>query len=178
MADLITLARPYAKAAFEVALESDALDRWSSMLSVAATVSSIDNVAALLSSPRLSAEQLARVLIDICGDSLDSKGQNFIRLLADNKRLKLLPEIAANYEILKANQRRSVEVEITTAFEVSQESSDRLAQALKDRLKRDIRLSSKVDQTLIGGALIRAGDTVIDNSIRGKLKKLAEAMNS
>ncbi len=178
MADLTTLARPYAKAAFEVALESDDLEKWSTMLSLTATLSSIDAVSAVLSSPTLAADDLAKVLIDLCGDELDQKGQNFIRLLAENKRLKLLPEISSIYEILKANQQKSVDVEITTAFEVSSEASDRLASALKQRLQRDIQLTSKVDQALIGGALIRAGDTVIDNSIRGKLNKLAEAMNS
>jgi len=178
MADLTTLARPYAKAAFEVALESDDLEKWSAMLSLTATLSSIDAVSAVLSSPTLAADDLAKVLIDLCGDELDQKGQNFIRLLAENKRLKLLPEISSIYEILKANQQKSVDVEITTAFEVSSEASDRLASALKQRLQRDIQLTSKVDQALIGGALIRAGDTVIDNSIRGKLNKLAEAMNS
>jgi F-type H+-transporting ATPase subunit delta len=178
MADLTTLARPYAKAAFEAALEGNDLDNWSQMLSVTATVSSIQTVGAVLTSPTLAAEARARTLIDLCGDELDQKGRNFITILAENRRLALLPEIATIYETLKANQQKSVDVEITTAFDVSPEASERLAEALKKRLQRDIRLSSKVDRSLIGGALIKAGDTVIDNSIRGKLTKLAEAMNS
>lgn len=178
MADLTTLARPYAKAAFEVALENKALDQWSRMLTLTASVASIESVSALLSSPVLAAEQRAAVLIDVCGDELDRNGQNFISLLAENKRLQLLAEISANFEVLKANQQKSVDVEITTAFEISPESTEKLAAALKARLQRDIKLSSKVDPGLLGGALIRAGDTVIDDSVRGKLKKLAEAMNS
>jgi len=178
MADLTTLARPYARAAFEVAMEGKELDNWSKMLSLAASVSSIDSVRVVLGSPTLSAEQLAQTMIDICGEELDKKGQNFLALLAENKRLGLLVEISAIYEIFKANQEKSVDVEITTAFEVSSEASDKLAEALKNRLQREINLESKVDPGLLGGAVIRAGDTVIDSSVRGKLTKLAEAMNS
>ena len=178
MAELSTLARPYAKAAFEVALQDSALDSWSSMLGVSAAVASQESVNALLTDPSLSSERVAQAFIDILGDALEGKGQNFIRLLAENKRLVLLPEISELFDILKANQRKSVDVEITTAFEVSSEISDKLASALKNRLQRDIRLATSVDKSLIGGAVIRAGDTVIDSSVRGKLKKLAEAMNS
>jgi F-type H+-transporting ATPase subunit delta len=178
MAELITLARPYAKAAFEVAVADNSLESWSKMLAVSASVSANDSVAAILSSPALATEQLAQSLIDICGDELDNKGQNFIRLLAENKRLSLLPEISTLFEVLKANQEKSVDVEITTAFEISSDVSNKLAQALKVRLQREIKLATRVNQNLIGGAVIRAGDTVIDNSIRGKLSKLAESMNS
>ena len=178
MAELITLARPYAKAAFEVAVVVNSLESWSKMLAVTASVSAHDSVAAILSSPALAAEQLAESLIGICGDELDNKGQNFIRLLAENKRLSLLPEISTLFEILKANQEKSIDVEITTAFEISLDVSNKLAQALKIRLQREIKLATRVNQNLIGGAVIRAGDTVIDNSIRGKLSKLAESMNS
>jgi len=178
MAELITLARPYAKAAFEVAMADSGLENWSKMLAVVASITDHEVVAAMLSSPSLAAEQLAQSLIDVCGDELDGKGQNFIRLLAENKRLSLLPEISTLFEILKANQERAVDVEITTAFEISPEVSNQLAQALKTRLQREINLSTQVNQSLIGGAIIRAGDTVIDNSVRGKLSKLAESMNS
>jgi F-type H+-transporting ATPase subunit delta len=168
MAELSTLARPYAKAAFEVARQESDLDSWSSMLGTSAAVAGQESVRAMLTDPSLSTERVAGAFIDILGESVGAKGQNFIRLLAENKRLVLL----------KANQEKSVDVEITTAFEVSSEISDKLANALKDRLQREIRLATSVDKTLIGGAVIRAGDTVIDSSVRGKLKKLAEAMNS
>jgi F-type H+-transporting ATPase subunit delta len=101
-----------------------------------------------------------------------------VHLLAENKRLVLLPEISLLFENLKANQEKSVDVEITTAFEISSDVSSKLAQALKDRLQREIKLATSVDQSLIGGAIIRAGDNVIDGSVRGKLSKLAESMNS
>lgn len=178
MAELITLARPYAKAAFDVAMVESGLEKWSKMLAILARVADHETVATMLSSPSLVAEQMAQSLIDVCGDEVDSKGQNFIHLLAENKRLKLLPEISSLFEILKANQEESVDVEITTAFEISSEVADKLAKALKTRLQREINLATRVDQSLIGGAVIRAGDTVIDSSVRGKLSKLAESMNS
>ncbi|MDP6654244.1 MAG: F0F1 ATP synthase subunit delta [Gammaproteobacteria bacterium] len=178
MAELTTLARPYAKAAFQVALQDGALDAWSRMLMLAASVAEDATVASIMSSPELSLEQIADDFIEVCDDELDSKGQNFVRLLAENKRLALLPEVSMLFENLKANQEKSVDVEIATAFEISSEISDKLAQALKARLQRDIKLATSVDHTLLGGAVIRAGDTVIDSSTRGKLNKLAETMNS
>lgn len=178
MAELITLARPYAKAAFENALADGSLDKWSSMITLSAAVSTEEGVSTILSSPSLSSDQIAEAFIGVCGDELDTKGKNFVSLLAENKRLVLLPEISTLFETLKANQEMSVDVEITTAFEISSDVSNKLAQALKDRLKREILLTTNVDQNLIGGAVIRAGDNVIDSSVRGKLSKLAESMNS
>ena len=178
MAELITLARPYAKAAFETALADSALDKWSSMIALSAAVADQSEVSSILSSPSLSSDQIADAFIGVCGDELDKKGKNFVGLLAENKRLVLLPEISSLFEALKAQQEMSVDVEITTAFEISSDVSNKLAQALKDRLKREILLTTNVDQSLIGGAVIRAGDNVIDSSVRGKLSKLAESMNS
>ena len=178
MAELTTLARPYAKAAFEVALQDDALESWSSMLALSAAIAREQGMSSVLSSPSLSAEQIAALFIEVCGDELGTKGRQLVQLLAENKRLVLLTEISALFDSLKANQEKSVDVEITTAFEISSETLGKLEQALKDRLQRDIKLATNVDQSLIGGAIIRAGDNVIDNSVRGKLSKLAESMNS
>ena len=127
MAESTTLARPYAKAAFQTARQDSALEEWSAMLGLSAAVAGQASVSSVLSDPSLSNEQIAKALIEVCGDDLNSKGQNFIRLLAENKRLVLLPEIAALYEILKANQEKSVDVEITTAFEISSDIAEKLA---------------------------------------------------
>lgn len=178
MADLITLARPYAKAAFQVALADNALASWSSMLAVSATVSRAEQVRALLISPHLSTAQQAGAVIDVCGDALNEKGRNFISLLAENKRLALLPEIAALFEALKAQQEKSVDVQVTSAFDLAPATIESLATALRKRLEREIRITSHVDATLIGGVIIKAGDLVIDSSVRGKLNQLAEAMNA
>lgn len=178
MAELTTLARPYAKAAFEIALAGNALEKWSKMLTLSAAVTRDETVGSLLKSPALTSDQVASSFLKVCGEELEAKGQNFIRLLAENKRLVLLPQISQLFEILKANQQKSVDVEITTAFEISSDISSKLAQALKTRLQREIKLVTQVDQNLIGGVVIRAGDTVIDSSVRGKLSKLAESMKS
>jgi F-type H+-transporting ATPase subunit delta len=132
----------------------------------------------VLRDPSLSSEQIGDSFIGVCGDEVGGKGNNFIRLLAENKRLVLLPDIAELYEALKANQERSLDVKVTTAYKISSEIAERLAESLKTRLERQINLVTSVDQSLIGGAVIRAGDMVIDSSVRGKLTKLVESINS
>ena len=177
MADPITLARPYARAAFQVALDAGALADWSRMLGVAAAVSGEPAVHAALTDPGRSWQESAAMFCSLCGDELSAGARNLVGLLAENKRLLLLPQVRSLFEELRANQERSLEVEFVTAFPVSEDAAARLEQALQARLQRDIRLSASIDPALIGGAVIRAGDQVIDNSIRGKLAKLAETMN-
>lgn len=178
MAELSTLARPYAKAAFQVALQDGALDPWSKMLSVSASVTANESVNTLLTDPSLSSAELASSFIGLCSDELDDKGKNFVHLLAENKRLLLLPAISEQFDVLKANQEKTLDVEVTTAYELSSETLDTLAQSLKQRLQCAVNLNTNVDQSLLGGAVIRTDDTVIDSSVRGKLVKLAESMNS
>lgn len=178
MAESITLARPYAKAAFEVALAANELSAWSQALSLLANVAASEQVRLHLLSPALTAAQQAETLINLCGDELSPKVHKLINVLAENKRLTLLGEISELFEALKAAQEKTVDVELSTAFELNQEVVNKITQALKTRLNREIKLLTRVDKNLIGGAVIRAGDTVIDSSVRGKLTKLAEAMNS
>ena len=178
MAEPITLARPYAKAAFQVALDNSDLGSWSKMLRLLAVIAGDEKVATILSSPVYTSTQQAEKVLHLCGDEINESGQNFVRVLAENRRLPLISKIAEIFEALKANQEKSIDVEITTAYEISAEATDNLARALKTRLQREINLQSRVEKSLIGGAIIRAGDTVIDSSLRGKLNKLAEAMNS
>lgn len=178
MAELITLARPYAKAAFEFALVAKDLAGWQQALSVAAAVSADDHVLDVLSSPSLTSAEKGEKFTELCGDALNDKQANFAKVLASNNRLALLPEVRELFELYKANQEKTVDVEIQTAFEISAELEQKIAATLKERLDRDIQLQTTVDKNLIGGALIRAGDTVIDGSARGRLAKLAEAMNA
>lgn len=178
MAELTTLARPYAKAAFEYALAADDLGGWSAMLATAAAVAKQDVIQQLLGVPSYTAEKKAQTFIEICGDQLNGSGQNFIKNLAANKRLSLLSHIAANYETLKAAQEKSIDVEVVSAFTLSADLQEKLASALSKKLSRTVRVQASVDNSLIGGALIRAGDTIIDGSVRGRLTKLAEAMNA
>lgn len=178
MAEWSTLARPYAKAAFDYALGAGALDAWSQQLALVAAVAGTDKMVQVIESPALTVEQQAQTLVGLCGEELSEKVRNFVRVLADNKRLPLLPEIAAQFEQLKANQEKSVNVEVTSAFALGGDLADRLAQALRAKLQREVTIDSVVDRSLLGGVVVRAGDVVIDGSVRGRLAKLAKAMNS
>jgi len=178
MAELTTLARPYAKAVFAEASEKGALDAWSADLALLAACVADADMAKVLVHPSLTAQQQAQALTDVCGDKLNEAAKNLVAVLAENKRLMLVPEIAALYEELKAQLQNTVDVVVTSACELSNEQADKLAQALKAKLQCDVRLTSEVDESLIGGAIIRAGDLVIDGSVTGKLSKLAEAMKS
>jgi len=177
MAELTTLARPYAKAAFEFARTAKDLKGWQRALHQAATVSLHEQIQAVLSSPNMTSTQKGSIFCDVCGDVVDDRQKNFMMILAENNRLDLLPEVYELFELYKANQEKTVDVEISTAFDISAELEQKLAATLKAKLDRDVDLKTAVDKSLIGGALIRAGDTVIDGSARGRLAKLAEAMN-
>ncbi|ROR99041.1 ATP synthase F1 subcomplex delta subunit [Sinobacterium caligoides] len=178
MAELTTLARPYAKAAFEYAIGEGELDQWSTMLALTAAITGEEPVQKLLGSPSLTTAQQAQSFVEVCGDALTDQVKAFINVLSENKRLPLLPEISALFDTLKAEQQMSVDVEVTSAFELDSATTDKLAKALTGTLKREVSMTTAVDSSLIGGVVVRAGDTVIDDSIRGKLSKLAEAMNS
>ncbi|GLK87309.1 F0F1 ATP synthase subunit delta [Pseudomonas turukhanskensis] len=176
MAELTTLARPYAKAAFEYAQAHQQLANWSAMLGLAAAVSQDATVQRVLTAPRLTSTDKATAFIEVCGDKFDAKVQNFIQVLAENNRLALLPQIADLFELLKAEQEKSVDVDVTSAFALNDEQQDKLAKVLSARLGREVRLHAAEDASLIGGVVIRAGDLVIDGSVRGKIAKLAEAL--
>lgn len=178
MAELSTLARPYARAAFEFAHSRGQLDQWSGALATAAGVSADERVARLLASPSHTAEQLADKLIGLCGDAIGGEQANFIRVLSANKRLPLLPEISTLFEAMKAEQERSVDVTVVSAYAMEEAAEQSLAQVLSRKLDREVKVETEVDASLLGGVLIRAGDLVIDGSVRGRLNKLSEAMNS
>ena len=178
MAELSTLARPYAKAAFEYAKDKGALAQWSEQLATAAAVAGQERVSALLDDPALTDEQQAQALNNVCGDAIGTELQNFMHILASNKRIALLPEIHKQFELFKANQEKSVDVEVISAFDLDDATAERLAQVLRGKLESDVKVSTATDESLLGGVLIRAGDMVIDGSVRGRLNKLAEAMNS
>ena len=178
MAELITVARPYAKAAFQFADENGALAEWSDMLAFAAAVSTDEAVSSFLNNPKITSAQKAEAFGDLCKDKLNAQGKNFVAMLAQNKRLAALPEIATLFEALKSQKEQSVDVEITSAFALSDEQGNKLAAALKQKLGREVNVTTAEDKALLGGVIIRAGDMVIDGSVRGKLAKRAEKLNS
>lgn len=177
MAELHTLARPYARAAFEYANANGSLNDWSEQLSTAASITRFESVSQLLGSPEKTSAEKAKLLVDVAGDELGEAQQRFMHVLADNQRLALLPEIVTQFEHLKAQHDQRVDITIVTPFELEQAQVDKLKQALAVRMSQATEVSTEVDSTLLGGVLIKAGDTVIDGSVRGRLNRLAEAMN-
>jgi F-type H+-transporting ATPase subunit delta len=143
-----------------------------------AAVTSQAKISELLKSPALTAEKLSEALLLICGDSVSSKGSNLVRLLAENRRLVLLPQISELFDALKDAREKSIDVEISSAYALSDAVVASLTAALEKRLDRTVKLHRTVNKQLIGGVVIRAGDTVIDSSVRGKLNKLAESLSS
>lgn len=178
MAESITIARPYAKAAFQAAKESQAFSVWSDMLAYASTVALDENINLFLDHPALTSEQKAQLFIDVCGDNLTAEGKNFVFILSEHNRLGLVSEISTLYELLKAQLEQTVDVAVESAYALSDEQSEKLAQALSKKLDRKVVIASTVNQELIGGVIIRANDMVIDASIRGKIAKLAEAISA
>lgn len=177
MAELTTLARPYAKAAFEFADTSSNLDSWSKTLQTLASVVAEPKVSATLANPLNTTEQNAQTVIDLLGEELETKQQNFVRNIAANKRLPLLDEISQLFDLMKANREQSLDVKIQSAFDMNENQQAKLAQALGDNLKRTVALEVETDSSLIGGALIHAGDTLIDGSVKGRLAKLTDALD-
>lgn len=178
MAELSTLARPYAKATFNAALDSQALNAWSKQLATLAVISEQSQVEDLINNPALSASDKAAALKDIAGDAIGDGVTSLIDVLAENRRLSLLSEISVQYEALKAEHEKSADVLVTSAFSLSDSEQQKLTEKLTTKLGRKVSLTVEIDQALIGGVLIKSGDLVIDGSVRGKLAKLADAMNS
>jgi F-type H+-transporting ATPase subunit delta len=176
MAEFATLARPYANAVFDIAKQTGELDRWSVMLGLLAATAQDERLQTLLARPDVQEAQKAFRLSEVCGEELNQPAQKFVQVLANNKRLSLLGEIQSMFEVLRAEEQSTLEVEVTSAFELTDAEFERLEGALKNRFEKEISMTGAVDSSLIGGAIIRAGDMVIDGSVRGKLAKLAESV--
>lgn len=174
--DTKTIARPYAKAAFEFALEKQSLSDWSQALAFAAFISQDAQVKSLMHNPDVSNTDVVEWMIKLIAEHAKPEQQNFLRLLAENKRLEILPEISAFYELYRAEQEKTLDVDVRSAMPLSEAQLSQLSNALQKRLQRAIRIQATTDESVIGGAVIRAGDLVIDGTIRGKLQKLNEAL--
>jgi len=175
MSSTTTLARPYARAAFESARSANALTEWQGGLHFAATVAAHASVGALIGDPRLSTTQLQQLFLPE-GTSLDSSFAGFIGTLAQNRRLEHLPAIAELFDELKREREGVLHVTVRAAIPVEGAQAEALKQALKRRFSREIELVSVIDESVIGGAVIDAGDVVIDASVRGRLERLGQAL--
>ena len=171
-----TIARPYAEAVYRLATEQGTLDGWSELLGFYAAVMSDPAVKGLTSNPQLTRARLAELMLDIGEGRVSVEGANFIRLLVENGRLNVLPEIAAQFERLKQESQGTLAVEVATAFALDAAQVQALAEKLKAKLGRDVSISSVEDPELVGGVRIRAGDLVIDGSVQGQLRQLAKEL--
>lgn len=188
MAEKNTIARPYAEAVFELAREAGALDAWSDALSLAAALMAGGQVADFLANPVLSDEERLKFVTDLVSsaadgtrgllDGSDRRGTNFLKLLIENNRIDVLPEIAEHFEARKAEVENVVDVTVTSATALGEAQKEAIANALRKRLGRQIRLETELNEDLIGGAVIRAGDVVIDGSLRARLQGLANALTA
>ena len=173
MAEKSTIARPYAKAAFQEAQGGNRLAEWSSTLRTGAEVVSDARVHALIGNPFVGADDLAAFVQGIAGPKIDEQGANFFRTLAENHRLGYLPEISAMFDELKDEAEGVIDVTVTSAAPIDDAQRQILAKALERKFKRTARLHFASDAALIGGAVLRAGDTIIDGSLLGRLKRIA-----
>jgi len=176
MADNSTIARPYAKAVHDIASERGTANAWSELLALASTAAADEGFRTFLASPNATASQLAEIVLAVCGENTDELGRNFIAVLAENGRLNCLPDIQDEYERLRAESENIIDVELTSAVELSDAQKDNYTQALKVRLGKSVRLHCQTDESLIGGAVIRAGDMVIDGSLSSRIERLANAV--
>lgn len=178
MAEITTVARPYAEALARMAGEGGTWSAWSAMLDVATKVAGEAQVAALTNNPSLSASEVAEVIIAICGDQLNNEGANLVRVLAENKRFASLPEIARLFEEIKAEQEGVLESRITTAFALSETQLSALVDKLQNRFGCRINVTQAIDPELIGGVIIQVGDEVMDASVRGRLAGMAATLKA
>jgi F-type H+-transporting ATPase subunit delta len=176
MAEAITIARPYANAVFAIAQEKGELKAWSDLLVVLGQCALEPEMQSIITSPAVSDEQVVTLLAEIAGDAMTADAQHFLSLLAENDRLLLLPEITVLFEELRAEAEKTMVADVISAKALSAEQKDKISAALKQRLGRDVTLNASVDESLLGGAIIQAGDLVIDGSALGKLNRLANAI--
>ncbi len=177
MAEKSTIARPYALAVFSLAEEQQQLPQWTEILALLAAISEDPAMTAMIGNPRVSQSQLRNLFYEVGGEHFDDKAKSLVSVLVENGRIALLPEIASLYERYRAEAENIVQAEIISAYVVSPEQQETIAAALNARLGREVTITCRVDETLVGGAIIRAGDMVIDGSVTGQLGRLSTALS-
>ncbi|MEE9333268.1 MAG: F0F1 ATP synthase subunit delta [Granulosicoccaceae bacterium] len=178
MADFTTAARPYAKAVFEIAQGAGKFDEWSERLASLASIVEHPEMRQHLDAPNLTHQDRSTIVEKVASDVLDDNGRNFVRLLSENNRLALMGDIGGIFEELRAEAEGEIEAAVTTAFELTDEQRDKMAAALSKKLDRKVRIVTTVDDSLIGGAVIKAGDLVIDGSVKGRLEQMTNSLAS
>ncbi len=176
MSSVATLARPYAKAAFELAQDEQALARWDDMLSLARSIAMDGAMTKLLESPEISNAQTVSIITEAGGEAFDGRFRDFLSVLAANGRLPLLPHITSMYRRLRDEAERRLSVKVVSAIALDDDQAGRMRDALTRRFDCEIELENEIDAEVIGGAVIYAGDQVIDGSLRGRLQKLSNSL--
>ncbi|GIU11446.1 ATP synthase subunit delta [Shewanella sp. c952] len=177
MAEITTIARPYAKAAFDFALEQNAIENWVEMLNFAALVSENETMKPLLSGS-LASSQLAELFIGVCGEQINEQAQNLLKVMAENGRLVVLPAVAQLFVEMQHEYAKEVEAFVVSATELTSEQQQEMSASLEKRLARKVKLNCSIDASLIAGVIITAGDLVIDGSVRGKISRLSDTLQS
>jgi len=176
MAEASTLARPYAQAIFNLALADNTLKAWSDKLTLLKEVSANESIIEIISNPNVSTEQVIDLFADICKEELDEQGINFLKVAAENGRLELLPQITDSYKAMCAEQEGSIEAQVISAYAVNATQKKSIAVALKNKFGREVTITTKTDKSLLGGVIIRAGDIVIDGSVKTQLEKITHSL--
>lgn len=178
MAEVMTVARPYAEAVFRTAVANNTLSAWSEMLKVAAKVSENERVKLLVNDPVIATKKLEEMLLSVLDNTINDEGRNLILLLVENNRIGILPQISALFEQLKASHDGVLEARITSAFSMDDLQKNSLVANLEQKFKRKIEAKVSVDPELIGGVKVEIGDEILDTSVRGKLELMAVALKS
>jgi F-type H+-transporting ATPase subunit delta len=173
MAEYTTSARPYARAVYVLATQTSSVDSWGEALALLAAVAADANMQELLDKPQLSKEQKGELMLRVLSDRLNQQQQNLVRLMAENGRLRALPEVAHQFEIYRAEAEGKVEAEVISAFALTGKQEKAITKMLKSKLGRDVSITTSTDESLIGGVIIKAGDTIIDGSMKSQLESLA-----
>lgn len=176
MSDLTNVARPYAQAVFELARDNNDFAGWGDRLDLLAAIASDHTMVELLKNPAFTADQQIKLLLEVCGDKLDPNGINLVKLLVNNDRVNALPEIATVYAEKRAEAESVIEADMITATPIDDAQRQAFASALQSKLGRSVKLNFEVDEDLIGGAVIRAGDWVVDGSVKAQLEQLVGAV--
>ena len=178
MAEITTIARPYAEAVFKLAMAENSLGKWADVLSKMSVIADNPDMRAAIADPKLAGETLAALFFSVMNGSVDEQGKNFIRVLIENDRVSLLPEISLQFHDLKSKQEGVAEAEIISAFPMSDEELSGLTATLEKYFKRKIKPSVQIDKELIGGVKVTVGDEVFDASIKARLQSMATTLQS
>ena len=176
MSELATLARPYASAVFKRAKETVTTTKWSEDLAFLSTIVVSKEMIDVAANPKINKDKFVELVLDICSGQIEGETTNFLKLLLQNNRLALLPDIAKQFEVLKAEDEGYVEVEVVSAYAFTKEAQNKFAASLAKKFGKKIHMNVTVDKSLIGGVLVRAGDRVIDGSVRGQIQHLQKAL--